>query len=153
VILGSLWGTPPALDLGAEADLHKLLAELAWKKLISSARDISDGGIAVTLAQGAFAKGIGAIVEQDPSLLAHPLFGLFAEPATTVLITTHPSNVSDIGKLASEHNFLSARIGVTGGNRLELSVDGDSFISAPLAELQTLWASALEANLHGEVFA
>ncbi len=153
VILASLWGTPPALDLEAEADLHRLLAELAERKLMSSARDISDGGIAVALAQGAFAKGIGAIVEQDPSLLAHPLFGLFAEPASTVLVTTHPSNVAVIGKLASEHNFLSARIGTTGGRRLEISVDGDLFISAPLAELQTLWASALEANLHGEVIA
>ena len=153
VILGSLWGTPPALDLEAEAELHKLLAELAWQKLVSSARDISDGGIAVALTQGAFAKGIGATVEQDPSLLAHPLFGLFAEPASTILVTTHASNVSVIGKLASEHNYLSARIGTTGGSRLEISVDGDSFISAPLAELKTLWASALEANLHGEVTA
>ena len=118
---------------------------------MSSARDVSDGGIAVALAQGAFAKGIGATVEQDPSLLAHPLFGLFAEPASTVLVTTHPSNVSAIQKLAGQHNFFSARIGTTGGGRLEISVDGDSFISAPLAELKTLWASALEANLHNEV--
>ncbi len=153
VILGSLWGTPPALDLSAEADLHKLLAKLAWQKLMSSARDISDGGIAIAIAQGTFAKRIGATVEQDPSLLAHPLFGLFAEPASTILVTTHPSNVSTIGKLATEHNFLSARIGTTGGSRLQISVDGDSFISAPLAELKTLWASALEANLHGEVTA
>ena len=152
-ILGSLWGKPPALDLGAEAELHKLLAKLAEKGLMSSARDVSDGGIAVALAQGAFLKGIGAAVEQDPSLLAHPLFGLFAEPASTILVTTHPSNVSTIGKLAVEHNSFSARIGTTGGSRLEISVDGDSFISAPLAELKTLWASALEANLHGEVFA
>ncbi len=151
VILGSLWGTPPELDLGAEADLHKLLAALAEKGLMSSARDVSDGGIAVALAQGAFVKGIGATVEQDPSLLAHPVFGLFAEPASTVLVTTHPSNVSAIQKLAGQHNFFSARIGTTGGGRLEICVDGDSFISAPLAELKTLWASALEANLHNEV--
>jgi phosphoribosylformylglycinamidine synthase len=130
-----------------------LLAKLAGRDLMSSARDISDGGIAVALAQSAFTKGIGATIEQDQSLLVHPLFGLFAEPASTILVTTHPSNVSDIGKLAAEHNFISARIGTTGGNRLEISVDGDSFISAPLAELKTLWASALEANLHGEVTA
>jgi phosphoribosylformylglycinamidine synthase len=153
VILGSLWGTPPALDLSAEADLHKLLAELARQELISAARDISDGGIAVALAQGSFLKGIGATVEQDSSLLAHPLFGLFAEPASTVLVTTHASNVSAIQKLAGQHNFFSARIGVTGGKRLEISVEGDSFISAPLAELQSLWASALEAKLHNEVTA
>jgi len=153
VNLGSLWGTPPAFDLVAEASLHDLLAILAWRKLIRSARDISDGGIAVALAQAAFAKGIGATVEQDPSLFAHPLFGLFAEPASTILATADPKNLSEIDAIAGQHNFFSARIGATGGSRLEISVDGDPFISAPLAELRTIWASALEANLHGEVFA
>ena len=126
---------------------------LAWRKLIRSARDISDGGIAVALAQAAFTKGIGATVEQDPSLLAHPLFGLFAEPASTVIVTTDPENLSEIDAMASQNNFFSARIGTTGGNRLEILVDGETFISAPLAELRTLWASALEANLHDEVLA
>jgi phosphoribosylformylglycinamidine synthase len=128
-----------------------LLAILAWRKLIRSARDISDGGIAVALAQAAFTRGIGATVEQDPSLLAHPLFGLFAEPASTIIVTTDPKNLSEIDAIAGQHNFFSAHIGTTGGNRLEISVDGESFISAPLAELRTLWASALEANLRNEV--
>ncbi len=150
-VLGTAWGTPPALDLEAEAALHDILAILAWRKLIHSARDISDGGIAVALAQASFTLGIGAKIEQDPSLLAHPLFGLFAEPASTVLVTAEPGNASEIDSIAAEHNFFSARIGVTGGSSLEISVDGETFISAPLAELQTLWASALEANLHNEV--
>ena len=124
---------------------------LAWRKLIHSARDISDGGIAVALAQAAFAKGIGVTVEQDPSLLAHPLFGLFAEPASTLIVTADPSNLAEIDAMASQYNFFSARIGTTGGNRLEILVDGETFISAPLDELRTPWASALEANLHGEV--
>jgi len=150
-VLGSLWGTPPALDLDAEASLHKLLGVLAWRKLVRSARDISDGGIAVALAQAAFAKGIGATIEQDQSLLAHPLFGLFAEPSSTVLVTTDPSNLAEIDATANEYNFFSARIGTTGGDRLEILVDGETFISAPLMELLSLWASALEANLHDEV--
>src|SRR6201994_942063 len=53
-VLGALWGTPPALDLEAEAGLQKLLVELAWRKLVRSARDIGDGGIGVALAQAAF---------------------------------------------------------------------------------------------------
>ncbi len=151
--LGALWGTPPALDLDAEADLHNLLAVLAWRKLIRSARDISDGGIAVALAQAAFTMGIGATIEQDPSLLAHPLFGLFAEPASTILITANHGDLAEIDAMANQYNFLSARIGTTGGNRLEILVDGETFISAPLIELRTLWATALEANLHDEVLA
>jgi len=153
VVLGGLWGTPPALDLDAEASLHSLLGVLAERKLLRSARDISDGGIAVALAQAAFPKGIGATIEQEQSLMIHPLFGLFAEPASTVFVTTHPSNVSAIEKLAGKYNFLAARIGSTGGQRLEISVDGEPFISAPLASLRKPWASALEATLHGEVTA
>jgi phosphoribosylformylglycinamidine synthase II len=153
VVLGGLWGTPPPLDLNAEADLHKLLAELADDKLVYSARDLSDGGIAVALAQAAFPKGIGAVVEQDQSLLVHPIFGLFAEPASTMLVTAHPGNVSEIERLAGEYNFLAARIGTTGGHRLEILVDGEPFISVPLAALRKPWATSLEATLHGEVTA
>jgi phosphoribosylformylglycinamidine synthase len=151
VVFGSLWGTPPALDLDAEADLHNLLAVLAWRKLIRSARDIADGGIAVALAQATFAKNIGATIEQDPSLLAHPLFGLFAEPASTIIVTTDHSNLAEIDAMATQYNFFSARIGSTGGSRFEILVDGETFISAPVAALRTLWASALETNLHDEV--
>ncbi len=151
VVLGSLWGQPPALDLDAESDLHKLLAELARRKLLRSACDLSDGGIAVALAEAAFANGIGAAVEQEPSLMAHPLFGLFAEPASTVLVSTDPSNAAEIEKLAGEFSFFSARIGVTGGGRLDISVYGDPFISATLADLRKPWAESLQAALQDEV--
>ncbi len=153
VILGGIWGQPPPLDLDAEADLHTLLGVLADRKLLSSARDISDGGIAVAVAQAAFPLSVGASVEQDPSLMVHPLFGLFAEQATTMLVSTHPSNAAAIESLAAEYSFLTARIGTTGGDRLEISVYGDTLIAAPLAELHKPWAAALESTLHDEVSA
>ena len=56
-ILKGLWGAPPQLDLAQEASLHKVLAQLAEENLIHSARDISDGGIAVALAEASFARG------------------------------------------------------------------------------------------------
>jgi phosphoribosylformylglycinamidine (FGAM) synthase-like enzyme len=150
-ILGGVWGKPPALDLAAEAELHRLLAVLAARGLVHSARDISDGGIAVALAQSAFPNGIGCAVEQDESLQVHPLFGLFAEPASTVFVTAAPGDVAEIERVAGEHNFNAARIGATGGNRLQIAVDREIFISAPLEVLCKPWAEALESHLHGEV--
>jgi phosphoribosylformylglycinamidine synthase subunit PurL len=152
-ILGGIWGHPPQLDLAAEARLHQLLGDLAYHKLIHSARDLSDGGIAVTLAQAAFPNGIGATVEQDQSLLAHPLFGFFAEPASTIIVSAAPDRISAIESAADNLGFFAARIGSTGGSRLEISVDRQLFISASIAELRTIWADALETNLHGEVHA
>jgi phosphoribosylformylglycinamidine synthase len=153
VVLGGIWGQPPPLDLDAEADLHILLRVLADRQLIHSACDIADGGIAVALAQAGFPKGIGATVEQDQSLLLHPLFGFFAEPASTVLLTAEPNRVSAIEELADEYGYYAVRIGATGGDRLEVNVYRQPMISVPLASLQKPWANALEAALHGEVSA
>jgi phosphoribosylformylglycinamidine synthase len=153
VALDCVWGGPPSLDLDAESDLHTLLILLAERKLLRSARDISDGGIAVALAQSCFGHGIGATVGQDQSLMVHPLFGLFAEPASTIIATTDPSNVSAIEKLADEYSFIAVRIGSTGGDKLVISVYGNALISAPLSDLRKPWDSALEATLHDEVSA
>jgi phosphoribosylformylglycinamidine synthase subunit PurL len=153
VVLGAVWGQPPALDLDAEAQLHRLLRDLARDRLIHSACDVSDGGIAVALAEAAFAKNVGASVEQDASLMMHPLFGLFAEPASTIMVTAAPGKVAVVEKLAREYNFFAARIGTTGGSRLEILVDRETFVSAKLEELAHAWSSALEANLRDEVHA
>jgi len=153
VVLGGLWGQPPSLDLDAEADLHTLLQILAQQQLVTSARDISDGGIAVALAQAGFAHGIGATVEQEQALMAHPLFGLFAEPASNIFVTAHPNRVEAIEELASEYGFFAARIGTTGGDRLEITVYHEPFISSSINELRQPWSAALKAILHDEVTA
>ena len=153
VVLGGLWGKPPALDLEAEADLLSLLQVLAKQQLLGSARDISDGGIAVCLAQAAFDKGIGVTVEQDPSLMVHPLFGLFAEPSSTMVLSAPTGNIDQIQALATEFGFLAERIGTTGGDSLEISVYKEPFIRASLDSLRKPWAGALEATLHEEVLA
>ena len=153
VVLGGCGVIRQRWILRPKLDLHKLLREMAARGLMRSARDISDGGIAVSLAQAAFGSGIGATIDQDPSLMIHPLFGLFAEPATTMLVTADAEDVAQIEKLAEKYNFFAARIGTTGGTHLEITVDRQPFISAPLASLRKPWASALEATLHNEVTA
>ncbi len=153
IVLGGIWGTPPPIDLEAEADLHTLLGVLAARELIHSARDLSDGGISVALAQSTFSHRIGAKVEQEQALMVHPLFGLFAEPASTVILTAEPTQVPGIEELADEYAFFCARVGSTGGDRLEISVYGETFISASVSELCIPWAAALEAALHNGVTA
>lgn len=151
VVLGGIWGQPPPLDLHAEADLQTLLVELARRELIHSARDLSEGGIAVALAESCFERKIGAIVAQEESLMVHPLFGLFAEQPSTVLVSADPHQDAEIDRLADHYGFYAVRIGATGGDRLQITVYGDTFIDAPLEELCSGWAGSLEAALHDEV--
>src|ERR1700726_3871037 len=58
-ILGAVWGFPPALELEREAALQKAVVEMIGAGLVDSAHDCSEGGIAVTLAESALAKGVG----------------------------------------------------------------------------------------------
>jgi phosphoribosylformylglycinamidine synthase subunit PurL len=152
-VLHALWGNPPRLDLEAEADLQTMLVELAKRGLLRSACDVSDGGIAVALAQATFAGGIGARVKQEQALMVHPLFGLFAEPSSTVIVSADPEKAAEISQIAEHFKFNIARIGTTGGDRLEIAVYGDAFIAAPVSELREPWARTLEAALHNEVTA
>jgi hypothetical protein len=61
--------------------------------------------------------------------------------------------VEAIEELADQYGYFAARIGTTGGNRLEINVYRQPMISASLASLRAPWSSALEATLHGEVTA
>ena len=60
---GRLEGRPPTLDLAAEAGLHRLLADLAARRLLAAAHDLSDGGLALALVEATLAAGVGATVE------------------------------------------------------------------------------------------
>ncbi|HEY7514682.1 MAG TPA: phosphoribosylformylglycinamidine synthase subunit PurL, partial [Vicinamibacteria bacterium] len=62
VVHGRVAGRPPRLDLAAEKRLHELMASAAGARLLRSAHDLSDGGLAVGLAECAFqeeAPGLG----------------------------------------------------------------------------------------------
>jgi len=153
-VLGELWGTPPSLNLNVEANLHKCLAELADAGLLHSASDISDGGIAVALAEGSFGNGIGvtAHLQEGPDLpVAWQLFG---ETATQVVVTCDASIVEKIKAVVAKHAGLMALyIGETEKNLFHIKVNGKTVIDETVLGLQHVWAGALEAKLYDEVIA
>ena len=63
VVLGTVEGRIPEPDLANERRLHELLAAAAEARLLASAHDVSDGGLAVCLAESAIAGAIGVTAE------------------------------------------------------------------------------------------
>src|SRR6185436_13672535 len=100
-------GTPPELDLKAERALQDLLVALADERLMRSAHDCSEGGLAVALAECCFDTigvgaevSIGAIdVARDPRL--NTAAALFGESASRVLISAVPADVTRVLEQAS----------------------------------------------------
>jgi phosphoribosylformylglycinamidine synthase len=145
-ILGALWGYPPELDLEKEAALQKAVIELIQQGLVDSVHDCSDGGLAVALAEKAFAKGVGARVNLASNGLPAE-FALFGEDASRIMLSCDPANVSRIQQIAEEHGIAADVLGETIPERLEISLDGQVVVSAAVADLYQAYESALESSL------
>ena len=75
-------GFPPALELAREAALQRALVEMIGAGLVESAHDCSEGGIAVTLSESAFAKGVGARGAESGFTQDLPAGSLFSSART-----------------------------------------------------------------------
>jgi phosphoribosylformylglycinamidine synthase II len=150
-ILSALWGTPPSLDLQVESGLHRCLAALAERSLIHSARDISDGGIAVALAEGSFGHGIGvrANLLKAPDLPAE--WDLFGETASQCIVSCPKGSVTEIENLVRQQpGLMVAMLGETVTDLFELAVDGRVLIREKVSGLRNVWSTALAAQLRND---
>jgi len=145
-ILGTVWGYPPQMDLEKEAGLQKAIIEMIRQGLVESAHDCADGGITVALAEKAFPRGVGAQVNLAPGGLFGE-FVLFGEDAGRIVISCDLGNVARIKQVAANFGVAAEVIGQTIPDRLEVSFDGKSVISAGLSELSSAYEGALESAL------
>ncbi len=137
VVHGHLGGLPPQVDLVAEATLARLLQ--AGVGLLTSAHDLSEGGLAQALVECALRNDVGVSV----SISGDAFLGLFSESAGRVLVTVADGDAERLVQLAAEHGVAIAALGVTGGDTL--AVDGQ--LEVPLAELREAWTATLPAAL------
>ena len=130
VVHGLVRGVPPALDLDAERALQSLLVDLADARLMGSAHDCSDGGLAVTLAECCFdTAGIGAEISIDAADLSpedaiNRAAALFGESASRVIVSTAVDLVTEVLERAAAAGVPARVVGRTGGNLLRIAVGG-----------------------------
>jgi phosphoribosylformylglycinamidine synthase subunit PurL len=148
-ILGAVWGFPPSLELKHEAQLQKAVVQMIDVGLLDSAHDCSDGGIAVTLAESAFGKGIGLKASLDSAGLP-PEFSLFGEDASRIVISCDPTHLSRIQQIGAKHGVEAQVIGETTPDIFEIKLDGETVISANISELRDVYENALENTLKSD---
>src|SRR5688572_17008858 len=135
VIHGHLGGLPPQIDLGAERALSTLLVEASRDSVVTSAHDLSDGGLAQALAESSFRNGVGVSV----ALPGDPFVALFSESAARAIVTVTTDNADRLVALAEKHGVAVTPIGRTGGD--SIAVEGQ--FEVPVAELRAAWAATL----------
>jgi phosphoribosylformylglycinamidine (FGAM) synthase-like enzyme len=152
VIFGALWGGPPTLDIKFEHRLHQFLKQLSDRRLIHSAADISDGGLAVTLAKCGFTKGIGVQVTNVPSTAIDFPIEFSNEFASCVVVTCDGASVPKIEEAASAvSGLVVTNLGVTTESSFLLRSMTETGVDVDLAVLHSAWSGALEGQLADEV--
>ena len=152
---GVIRGVPPALDLAREAALQRLLVSLAADGMVASAHDCAEGGLAVAIAECCFDSGLGvdasvAAVDRDPADGGAPALAdvaaLFGESASRVIVSATGERAAALMARAAAGGVPASVIGRVGGDRIRVSVGGRVVVDEPLAELERVWATAVEAR-------
>jgi phosphoribosylformylglycinamidine synthase II len=144
VILGSLWGLPPQLDMDYEKRVHNAMRAVVAAGLAESAHDLSDGGLAVALSESC-TQGIGARIAIPADERAE--FALFGEAPSRILITT--SSPEHVRQIMLRHEIDGDVIGVTMGLRLQIgNAEESMLIDLPTSALKHMFESSLPALIH-----
>ena len=143
VVHGHLGGLPPQVDLAAEQALASLLQTAAADSILTSAHDLSEGGLAQALAESSFRNGIGVSVSLAEVGDGDPFVALFAESTARAVVTATAENSAALIALAERYGVPITPIGQTGGSTI--SVEGQFEVA--VAEAKAAWQQTLPAAL------
>jgi phosphoribosylformylglycinamidine synthase len=145
VVHGIEAGTPPAIDLELEKRTQDLLIEFIEAGLVRSAHDLSEGGLAVALAESAFhgARRLGCEVELDGALRDDAL--LFGESQSRVVLTCRRADAGALLERAADRGVPAKVIGRVGGPDIAVRRPGREVLRVPVAAAFRAWKDSLPA--------
>jgi phosphoribosylformylglycinamidine synthase subunit PurL len=137
-------GTPPVVDLAAEKLLIEFLVACAAENLLHSAHDVSDGGLAVTLAESCFASdGLSAEISLNTN--EPPEVALFGERGARAIVSVGPEKLARFRSLARECELGIHDIGRVTRGDFQIKLGGSNAISAPCSKLRDAWSGSFPA--------
>ncbi len=144
LIHNTVKGTPPWIDLKLEQAIQNCCIEAIESGILRSAHDISDGGLAVALAEcciGGPDKALGVRAEMREMIRGDAL--LFSESQSRILVSMQEKDLGQLQEIASRYAVPLQVIGAVGGSRFSIQ----PILQLPVDELQVIWSSALADRL------
>lgn len=138
---GKIFGRAPELDLDLEQKRQQQILTAIQKGLVASAHDLSEGGLAVALAESLFgACKLGAKV----NLSGEPVSELFSETQSRFLLSINPENQASFEALVEDAICIGS---VTADNKLVVATSDSKVLEADVEDLQTAWKGAIPCLL------
>ena len=148
-IHGLKTGRPPEIDLLLEKQVHMFLRKIILKHIINSAHDVSDGGLAVAIAECCINSGLGATIMLPPSQVRKDRL-LFAEGGARVLISCSDEQSLELKQyykktsLEASHDFLISHLGtVNNENKLSIYQSNDLILDLNIINLKDTYKNAI----------
>jgi phosphoribosylformylglycinamidine synthase len=143
-------GRIPDVDLDAEVALQGLVRRAIGARLLRSAHDVADGGLAVAVAESCIAGKIGVSLTPARKLHTRPDIAFFGETPTLVVVSVAPTKVDEFERMCRTGGVSATALGVVGGAEFVAVasgvVEGDGGtigVRAPVAALEELYETAL----------
>lgn len=137
-------GTPPWIDLKVEQAVQLCCLEAIDQELLSSAHDVSDGGLAVALAEcciGNPEKPLGVRIETREMIRGDA--ALFSESQSRIVVSLKEEKMDRLKELAARYNVPMQVIGSVGGTRFTIQ----PIMQVAVEELKMIWSTGLAARL------
>ena len=138
-------GPPPQVDLQREKNLQELLITLVREGVVSSAIDLSEGGLILALVESSVIKENprGAIVDLECLGDMREDVLLFGESGGRALVSLRGESLSSLHRLSGELGVPYQVIGKTGGEKLIIKKGEKLLVSLPVEELKNCWERGL----------
>ncbi|SEG51831.1 phosphoribosylformylglycinamidine synthase subunit PurL [Bosea lathyri] len=127
-VCGREEGAPPPVDLAVERRNGDLVRGLISAGRVGTCHDLSDGGLAVALAEMVMAGGVGATIDALPSGAAHAV--LFGEDQARYLVAVPQASAEALLAEAKAAGVPAVMLGTTGGDMLSLPGEAAIAVSA-----------------------
>ena len=144
LVAGRIFGQAPSIDLNVEACRQKAILTAIQSGLVQSAHDVSEGGVAVALAEKTFAaNGLGI----EATLTGSATTALFAESQSRFVLTVKAENVEVFENIVRD----AQKIG-TVTNDAKLTINGETgvLVEGTVEEFRSAWKGAIPCLLKSE---
>lgn len=126
---GTVAGDAPLFDLEDERRIQKACLDMIHSGAVHSAHDVSDGGLAVCLAESVLqSDGVGAEVDLSPLSAGRLDALLFGEAQSRIVISCAPGEEQALRTTAEKHGMQLLRIGNVAGIDLVIKCGGREII-------------------------
>lgn len=141
VIHGVTEGRPPQLDLAVEKRLQETVLKAIQEGLVASAHDLSEGGLAVALAESCISGRVGAKVAFASELRTD--IALFSESQSRILLSAAPEKADALKHWIAAQGVPYQEIGTVAGDQLHIEVNSQQVFQSPVKGLEKVWKDAI----------